>query len=211
MKCCRYQSPIAEYFLRAGRDLGYDVVDVNGARQTGFTYSHGTLRDGLRCSAAKAFLRPCQGRKNLHVATHSFVEEVLVDGDSKVAYGVRFRQGRRTYVVNANCEVVLATGSIQSPQLLMLSGIGPRQHLQELGIPVVHNLPGVGQNLQDHVAMGGLTYLIDPPSQPHGHKEFSFVLPKLLTFRAMFEFVRNATGPLYMVPECEAMAFVNTK
>ena len=132
---------------------------------------------------------------------------------SKTAYGVRFRRGNRRYSVYADCEVILAAGSIQSPQLLMLSGIGPRQHLREVGVPVVHDLPGVGQNLQDHVAMGGLTYLIDPParrSRRHGN-DFSFVMRKLLTVGSIVNFIRNQAGPLYLVPQCEVMAFVNTK
>lgn len=191
--------------------MGYDVVDVNGARQTGFTYSPGTLRDGLRCSTSKAYLRPCRDRDNLHVATRSYVEQILVDKNSKMAHGVRFRRGQLKYSVHANCEVILAAGSVQSPQLLMLSGIGPGHHLQEMGIPLVQHLPGVGQNLQDHVAIGGLSYLIDPPRDVYGKREFSFVLPKLLNVRSIFDFTRNETGPLYLVPECEAMAFVNTK
>lgn len=91
----------------------------------------------------------------------------------------------------------------------MISGIGPGQHLREMGINMVRDLPGVGQNLQDHVAMGGLSYLIEPPMPSSG--DFSFVVPKLLSLGAIHDFVTNGTGPLYVVPECEAMAFVNTK
>ncbi|CAB0043380.1 unnamed protein product [Trichogramma brassicae] len=208
----RYRSPITEYFLQAGRDLGYETVDINGAQQTGFTYSPGTLRDGLRLSTAKAFLRPCSSRKNLHIATNSFVEEIMIGETSKTAYGVKFRRGLRRYSVYANCEVIASAGAIQTPQLLMLSGVGPADHLLKVGIPVIQDLPGVGQNLQDHVAMGGLSYLIDAPKhEAHESHDFSFVLPKLMTLNTVLQFVRNETGPLYLVPECEAMAFVNTK
>ena len=93
----------------------------------------------------------------------------------------------------------------------MLSGIGPADHLNEVGIPVIQDLPGVGQNLQDHVAMGGLNYLIDAPPGRSNDKEFSFVLPKMMTMQTMMEFVNNRSGPLYFLPACEAMAFVNTK
>lgn len=189
--------------------MGYDEVDVNGASQTGFTYSQATLRDGLRCSTAKAYLRRCGKRDNLHVATYSYAERILVD-DLGAAYGVEFRHKTQSYVVHANFEVVLAAGSIQSPQLLMLSGIGPGEHLREMGIPVAFDLPGVGQNLQDHVAMGGLSYVIDPPAKVDCDREFSFVLPKIMTLKTIEEFVNNRTGPLYLVPECEAMAFIDT-
>lgn len=187
--------------------MGYQEVDVNGRFQTGFTYSHGTLRDGLRCSSSKAYLRRCHDRPNLHVSTYSFVEKIHFSSES--THGVEFRHEGRSYVVQANCEVILSAGSIQSPQLMMLSGIGPRDHLEEMGIPVVMDVPGVGQNLQDHVAMGGLSYLIDPPDCDTDEC-FSFVLPKLMTLATIKEFVKNKTGPLYVVPECEAMAFINT-
>ncbi|KAJ8682935.1 hypothetical protein QAD02_018727 [Eretmocerus hayati] len=207
----RYQSPITEYLIKAGKDMGYDEVDVNGAEQTGFTYSHGTLRDGLRCSASKAFLRPCSKRKNLHVATYSFVEKILVNETISHAYGVIFERDKRRYTVMADREVILSAGSIQSPQLLMLSGIGPKQHLEDLGISLVKHLPGVGQNLQDHVAMGGLSYLIDPPFDTIGSNEFSFIMPKVLNYKSMMDFSKQEKGPLYVVPECEAMAFIHTR
>lgn len=188
------------------------MVDVNGQKQTGFTYSHGTLRDGLRCSASKAFLRPCSQRTNLHISTHSHAERILIGENSKMAYGVKFRKGSNAlYTVYANCEVIIAAGAVQSPQLLMLSGIGPSQHLRDIGIGLVHDLPGVGRNLQDHVGMGGLCYLIDRPWWYNGDREFSFVLPKSLTYNSIREFANDADGPLYMIPECEAMAFVNTR
>ncbi|XP_015597066.1 glucose dehydrogenase [FAD, quinone] [Cephus cinctus] len=207
----RHHTPIANSFVKAGRDMGYEMTDVNGPRQTGFTYSHGTLRDGLRCSAAKAFLRPASKRKNLHVSTHTIVERILIDEDSKVAYGVKFRRGLRRHTVYAKNEIVLSAGAIQSPQLLMLSGVGPRDHLAEVEVPLVHHSPGVGMNLQDHVAMGGITYLIDPPAECPEPTGFAFVLPRFLTLATIKQFLGNKTGPLYTVPECEAMGFVNTK
>ncbi|XP_025602712.2 glucose dehydrogenase [FAD, quinone]-like isoform X1 [Athalia rosae] len=207
----RYNIPIAQFFLDAGHDLGYDVVDVNGATQSGFTFPQGTLRDGLRCSSAKAFLRPASRRKNLHVSTHSNVDKILVHETTMAAYGVQFRRGIRKYSVYARNEVILSAGAIQSPQLLMISGIGPKEHLEEIGIPVIHDSPGVGQNLQDHVAIGGLTYLIDPPPACPDPNGFAFVLPKLLTISTVKQFSNERRGPLYDVPECEAMAFVNTK
>ncbi|XP_012274576.1 glucose dehydrogenase [FAD, quinone]-like [Orussus abietinus] len=207
----RYRAPIAGYFLRAGQEMGYREVDVNGPSQAGFALSQGTLRDGLRCSAAKAFLRPASKRRNLHVGTRSTVDRVLVDADSRVAFGVEFRRGVKRYVAHARREVLLAAGAVQSPQLLMLSGVGPKDHLREVGVPLVLDSPGVGRNLQDHVAIGGMTYLIDPPKECPEPTGFAFVLPRFLTLASIKQFLGNRTGPLYMVPECEAMAFVKTK
>ncbi|XP_076624486.1 LOW QUALITY PROTEIN: glucose dehydrogenase [FAD, quinone]-like [Colletes latitarsis] len=209
----RHREPITDYLLKAGVDLGYKVLDVNGPTQTGFTYSHGTLRDGLRCSTAKAFLRSASKRTNLHVSIYSVAEKILVheDGASKIAYGVEFRVGGALRKVRVNREIILSAGAIQSPQLLMLSGIGPKDHLNETKIPVVHDLPGVGQNLQDHVAMGGMTYLVDPPADYAKPEPFTFVLSSSITPETIKAFAVNYTGPLYSLQMAEAMAFVNTK
>lgn len=207
----RYHTPMGNYFVEAGREMNYECTDVNGQIQTGFMQAHGTLRDGLRCSTAKAFLRPASKRKNLHVRTHALVEEILVGETSKIAYGVKFRYGKNSqYVVYANREIILSAGAVQSPQLLMLSGIGPRKHLRQVDIPLVHDLPGVGQNLQDHVAIGGISYLVDPPTQTNEFG-FTFVAPRFLNLNSVKQFIRTKNGPLYVVPMCEAMAFINTK
>ncbi|XP_053989706.1 glucose dehydrogenase [FAD, quinone]-like, partial [Hylaeus volcanicus] len=208
----RYRSPVTEYLLKGVTEMGYEEKDVNGASQTGVTYSHGTVRDGLRCSTAKAFIRPASKRKNLHVSLLSYVEKILVqdDGKTKTAYGVQFRQGKIQKEVKAPREVILSAGAIQSPQLLMLSGIGPKDHLGAMGIPVVHDLPGVGQNLRDQAAMGGMTYLVDPPEDYKGTKPFTFSLSRDLTPQTGMEFIEKQSGPYYTAL-AESMAFVNTK
>ncbi|KAK2580031.1 hypothetical protein KPH14_012318 [Odynerus spinipes] len=207
----KFRTPVTDYFLQAGKDMGYEVVDINGPKQTGFTYSHATVRDGLRCSTAKAFLRKASKRKNLHICKNSVVEKILVREDSRTAYGVKFRNGGKEYTVRANLEVILSAGAVQSPQLLMLSGIGPIDHLHRLNISVIQDTPGVGANLQDHVAIGGIAYLVDPPSKESESKGFTYVLPKLISSKSIRQFAREKSGPLYTVPVCEAMAFVNTK
>ncbi|XP_076299209.1 glucose dehydrogenase [FAD, quinone]-like [Lasioglossum baleicum] len=207
----KFRSPVLDYLIQAGKDIGYNVVDVNGATQTGFTYSHGTLRDGLRCSTAKAFLRSASKRENLHVSVRSRAEKILIDSDSKTAYGVQFLFGAVRRTVKAKREVILSAGSIQSPQLLMLSGVGPKDHLNEIGVDTVHDAPGVGENLQDHVAIGGMTYLINPPEDYPDKEHFTFISPKELTEQTAEEFAMNHTGPLYGVPFSGGMAFINTK
>lgn len=206
----RYHSPLAQWFLEAGQDSGYKVLDVNGEYQTGFTLSHGTLREGLRCSTAKAFLRPASKRPNLHISLHSIVEKVLIHEETYQAYGVVFSKMGFKKTVYATNEVILSAGALQSPQLLMLSGIGPRDHLEEKGIDVIYDSPGVGINMQDHVAMGGITFLYDPPPE-YEETGCGFLLPRVFNTDTVDHFVRDKDGPVYWLPECEVMAFVSTK
>ncbi len=120
----------------------------------------GTIRRGSRCSTSKAFLRPVRNRKNLHISMNSHVLKVVIDPVTKVATDVQFEKGGRMYLVKATKEIVLSAGSIASPQILMLSGVGPAAHLTEKGIsPVIADLP-VGKNLHDHVGIIGMTFLI---------------------------------------------------
>lgn len=114
------------------------------------------------------------------------------------------------FQVYANKEIILSAGSLQSPQILMLSGVGPRDHLEKMGIHTIVDLPGVGENLQDHVAIGGTSYLVNTRARmdPTGA---SFVLPKIMTMHTLYNFAFEGRGPLYALPACEVMAFINTK
>ena len=107
-----------------------------------------TTRRGLRCSTAVGYLRPAKRRPNLRIETGALASAIAFEGRRAVA--VRYRQHGREQVAQASREIVLAGGAINSPQVLQLSGVGPAEHLREHGIAVVHELPGVGQNLQDH-------------------------------------------------------------
>jgi len=122
---------------------------MNGYQQEGFGRMDMTVGAGRRCSAANAYLRPAMRRANLAVRTHAFVTRVLFEGTR--ATGVRYRRGDVRHEVRARREVILAAGPINSPQLLKVSGVGPGEELAELGISVRHELPGVGENLQDHL------------------------------------------------------------
>ena len=125
--------------------------DVNGADQEGVSYYQLTVKNGQRCSAAVAYLHPAMGRANLTVQTNALTTRILFDG--KRAVGVEYRQNGETKVAKAAKEVILAGGAVNSPQLLQLSGVGPGALLAEHGITVVSDLPGVGENLQDHYVM----------------------------------------------------------
>lgn len=206
----RYVSPLSEIYLQAAAEMKLlnPNNDLNGETQHGFSRSQGSIRDGLRCSTAKAYLRPVRHRENLHISLRTFVEKILINKDTKEAFGVQFMKEDRRYVVFASKEVILSAGAIQSPQILMLSGVGPRHHLEKLQIPVVHDLPGVGENLQDHIASGGGSYLIQ---NPVGNESLSIVIPRLLNVESIRRFAFEQRGPLYAMPACEVMGFVNTK
>ena len=147
-------NPLFRAFFRAGEQAGYARTDdVNGYRQEGFAAFDRNIRRGRRLSAARAYLHPVMGRPNLTVLTRAMATKVLFEG--KTAVGVEYRRSRRgrratTQQVRAGT-VVLCGGAINSPQLLQLSGVGNAAELTALGIDVVHDLPGVGENLQDHL------------------------------------------------------------
>ena len=144
------RNPLHAAWTEAARQAGYPVSsDLNGRQQEGFGRLDMTVGGGRRCSTARAYLRPAMGRANLAVHTQTLVECIEFDG--RKATGVRYRRGGSTRSVRARREVILSAGCIGSPQILKLSGIGPPEELRGQGIPVVHALPGVGENLQDHL------------------------------------------------------------
>jgi choline dehydrogenase len=146
----KFDNPLNPVWIEAGRQAGYPVTeDMNGFQQEGFGRMDMTVSDGRRCSAANAYLRPAMGRSNLSVRTHVLVGRVLFDG--RRAVGVSYTRGDQEQVVRARREVIVSAGPINSPKLLKLSGVGPAAELTALGIPVLHDLPGVGENLQDHL------------------------------------------------------------
>ena len=143
------QHPICEAFITAATQLGFPRNDdFNGASQDGVGYHQTTTRDGKRCSTAVGYLRPAMQRPYLRVVTGAMTEKIIFEG--RRAIGVAFRRDGRLCTATAGREVILCGGAVNSPQLLMLSGIGPAQHLAEFGLPVLHHLPGIGQSLQDH-------------------------------------------------------------
>jgi choline dehydrogenase len=145
----RHTNVLSKLFLDAAVEAGYQKTDdFNGLRQRGFDYYQVTQRNGRRCSAAVAFLHPATGRPNLNISTHSLAERILFDGNR--AAGVTYRKRNKLQTAFAG-KVILAGGAINSPQLLLLSGVGPADHLHAMGLDVHHDLKGVGQNLQDHL------------------------------------------------------------
>ncbi|MFO1068579.1 MAG: choline dehydrogenase [Geminicoccaceae bacterium] len=145
-------NPLFDAFIEAGVQAGYGRTDdMNGYRQEGFARMDMTVHKGRRWGAADAYMRPAVRRKNLTLVPRALVTAITVEGGRAV--GIRYVENGHAKQAFAAREVILAGGAINSPQLLMLSGIGPAEHLRGHGIPVVHDLPGVGANLQDHVEL----------------------------------------------------------
>lgn len=143
-------NPLYQAFIDAGKQAGYPVTeDYNGHQQEGFGPMEMTVHNGFRWSAANAYLRPARATKRVKLVTYAYAERIILEG--RKAVGVSYRRGETLHEARANCEVVIAASSINSPKLLQHSGIGPAQVLKDAGIRVVHNLPGVGENLHDHL------------------------------------------------------------
>ena len=146
----RLKNPLYQAWIDAAHQAGYPVTDdINGAQQEGFGRMDMTVRNGARCSAAKAFLRPAMKRPNVRVITHALATRVLMEG--KTAVGIEYERGGQLLEARANREVILSGGPINTPQLLKLSGIGPAAELRAQGITVIADRAGVGANLQDHL------------------------------------------------------------
>jgi choline dehydrogenase len=159
----RIQRPITDAWVAAAQAAGYKFnPDYNGAEQEGVGFFQLTSRNGRRCSAAVAYLNPVKSRDNLQIITHAQVEKVVIEGKRAIGVTYTDRSGK-LQTIKARKEIVLSGGAINSPQILMLSGIGEAAQLTENGIDVVHDLPGVGKNMQDHL-QARLVYKCNEPT-----------------------------------------------
>ncbi|KAF5286195.1 hypothetical protein FQA39_LY16365 [Lamprigera yunnana] len=194
-----FRTKSAHAFVRAAQEVGYEYVDYNGKSQMGVSYVQATTRRGKRCSAEKAYLRV--NRPNLTILTNSRVTKVLIDPTTKAAYGVEYIRNKRYHTARASKEVVLSAGALNSPQLLILSGIGPEGDLKELNIPVLQNLP-VGQKLYDHITFLGLIFKVNE----------SIVLQESLIYKSssLVQFLLEGSGPLTALGGVEAVAYLKT-
>ena len=143
-------NPLFKAFLNSAEEAGHKInKDMNGEDQEGFGMYDVTIHKGERASASKYYLNPARKKSNLKVFTQSFVEKIIFEGTK--AIGIEVNIKGKINKIFANKEIILSGGSINSPQLLMLSGVGPASHIKEKGIEVIKNIPGVGRNLQDHL------------------------------------------------------------
>ena len=186
----RVRRDVCDAFIRGAVECGVPARnDFNRDDHEGAGHFQLTARKGLRCSTAVGYLKPARRRSNLTVTTNAHVERITFDG--RTARGVIFREGGTRVEVTADREVVLSAGAIGSPQLLQLSGIGPGKLLHDLGIPVVHELPGVGSNLQDHLQ----TRSVYKCRRPTLNDEVNNPLRKMLIG---LQYLLLRTGPMSM-------------
>ncbi|KAK4337253.1 hypothetical protein RND71_043722 [Anisodus tanguticus] len=191
---------IGKLFPSAGEEFGYPNIDINGPDQTGFTVPQGTIRRGSRCSTSKAFLIPTRNRTNLHILSFAQVTKVLFN-KYKRAIGVKYLRRGVQYSVRVKKEIILSSGSIGTPHILMLSGVGPKKHLNSLKIPVIADLP-VGNNLQDHIY---------PPVYFDIDKPVSIMQREVVNALSVQNYFVRGRGLLTTLGGVEGLGFLKTK
>lgn len=195
-------TPLLQAFLDGGKELGYKTVDYNEPSGMGFSPVQTTTVNGRRASAAKAFLHRFKDRTNLHILPHSRVTKINIDPKTKTAQSVEYVRNRLKYTVKARKEIIVSAGAFSSPQLLMLSGIGPRSHLEELDIPVIQDLM-VGRTMYDHVCYPGLIFLLNTTGI--GITESGFI-----TIRNLFKWISYGDGPYTLIGGVEGLGYLKT-
>ncbi|SFN56794.1 choline dehydrogenase [Roseovarius lutimaris] len=198
----RLSRPICDAWVKAAEAAGYPFnPDYNGASQEGVGYFQLTTRKGFRCSSAVAFLNPARTRKNLTILTHAQVKTLSFEGSRVTGLVYNDRAGAE-HKITASREVILSAGAINSPQILMVSGLGPADHLAEHGITVRRDLPGVGQNLQDHLQ----ARLVFKCNETTLNDEVRSLLNKA---RMALKYAVSRTGPMAMAASL-ATGFLRT-
>lgn len=196
----------AQAFLEAAKELGYSELDYNGGEQLGFSQVQLTVKDGMRWSTARAFLHPVRNRSNLFVWTGKSVRSLKIEGNKVEGVYVvdtdKYKTGDAT-LISARKEVILSAGAVDSPKILLLSGIGPAEHLKEASISLVKDLP-VGQNLQDHI-MIPKGYYTDLPHD----SSLSFTRTNVETLQNVAQYYLFGDGPLSASP-LEVHGFVQS-
>jgi len=199
----RHKDVLSESFVKAAPEVGENIVDdFNGPQHEGLGFYQVTQQGGQRCSAAKAYLTDAMSRPNLTVITEALVEEVVIE--NKVAKGVKLFKGGSCLTLQANKEVIVSGGAINSPQILMLSGVGPKQHLVKHGIACKVDLPGVGQNLQDHLD----AIIQHRCDAKEGYAVALSAFPKYV--KSVFQYIFNRNG-VFSTNIAEAGGFVKTQ
>ncbi|XP_046749875.1 glucose dehydrogenase [FAD, quinone]-like [Diprion similis] len=177
-----YHPPFADYLLKAAEEAGFRISqDFNGDVVSGFGMAQATMKNGVRRSSAASYLRPVRNHKNLHISLNSTVTRVIIE--NRKAVGVEYFKNGEFKTVRTSQEVILSAGTIRSPHILLLSGIGPKEHLVSMGIKVVKDLPGVGSNYHDH------PFVLLPfnVSEPNAYEN---------NWEAAAEYLASQTGPL---------------
>ncbi|CAG9559040.1 unnamed protein product [Danaus chrysippus] len=193
---------LVEAFLKAGEMLGSPTVDYNAPENVGFGRVQATMSRGHRFSAAKSFLHGHKNRPNLHILPESRATKILIDPVTKAAYGVEYIRNDLLHTVFARKEVILSAGPIASPQLLMLSGIGPEEHLKSVGIPVIQDLQ-VGQRLFDHICFPGLVFTLNTT-------EISFIENRDVSLKVILDWLQHGDNLLSTPGAVEGIGYIRT-
>ncbi|XP_075983425.1 glucose dehydrogenase [FAD, quinone]-like [Anticarsia gemmatalis] len=197
-----FRSKLSKAFLDAAKLFGHRRVDYNSPDAFGFSYIQATMTRGQRASSAKAFLHNNKKRKNLHILTTSRATKVIIDPILKTAIGVEFHKNGRVYQIRANKEVILSAGPIESPHLLMLSGVGPKRHLQSFGIPVVKDLK-VGESLYDHISFPALAFTLNT-------SRITLVEKNIATLSNVVQYDHYGDGPMSSLAGVETIGYIKT-
>ncbi|XP_014249358.1 glucose dehydrogenase [FAD, quinone]-like [Cimex lectularius] len=198
-----YKTKLSEKFLKGGVQSGYNLTDYNSeGHHIGFSRIQSTIRNGKRCSASKAYLAPVSKRPNLHISQKSLVTKVIIDPITKLAIGVEFVKKGKKRFVRAKREVILSAGSFNTPKLLMLSGVGPEEHLVQKGIPVIAHLP-VGENLQEHIGTTSLAFIANKGVVPDIGKEILSLPITMWNWERTGQTILSFAG-------CEALAYLKS-
>ncbi|XP_045503188.1 glucose dehydrogenase [FAD, quinone]-like [Colias croceus] len=199
-----FRTTKAKQWVKGAQELGFKYSDYNGANPGGVSFLQLSMKNGTRHSSSRAYLHPINKRNNLYLSKGSMVTKLIFDSDKKRVFGVELEKRGKRFKILAKREVIVSAGAINSPQLLMLSGIGPRDHLESLKIPVVKDLP-VGYNLMDHIAAGGVQFMVN---QQNFTLSTEYILNHL---ELVFKWMKTHKGPLSIPGGCEALIFMDLK
>lgn len=203
MEYNRKRTIYANAFVEGNKMLGQNEVDYNSGDQLGVSYLQANTNKGQRETAFKSFIQSIlHSRPNLHVMVKTRATRILIDSNSKRAYGVEYVRNKKVYKVRARREIILAAGAFNSPQLLMLSGIGPKSELDRIGVPVLQDLP-VGQNMHDHLSHMGPTFIMNKTG-------FSLNSDRALNLQVISDYLIGR-GDLTIPGGVEALSFIKTK
>ncbi|KAG5681268.1 hypothetical protein PVAND_010719 [Polypedilum vanderplanki] len=196
-----YKTKLAHTFIDAHKELGLREIKYNLHSKSGVSYLQASTLNGWRHTAFRAFITEILNRPNFHIMLATHVTKILIDQQTKTAYGVEFARKGRRYKMKARKEVILSAGTFNSPQLLMLSGIGPKNDLQKLNIPVIQDLP-VGQVMYDHYIYFGLLFIMNSTGN-------SITIPKAFSPSSLAAFA-NGEGQVAFPGGGEALSFIQT-
>lgn len=196
----KFENPVVTRLMEGAKRVNYRYVpDLNREDIIGVGYCQLNIRNGTRWGTAKAFLSPARNRKNIHLVKNALVTKIKIDPATKTAQGIEFKMDDKIFRAKARKEVIVSAGSTNSPQLLMLSGVGPKKHLKKIGIsPFIKDLP-VGHNLIDHFVYYGNVFLFKKSPKNVIIKDFLDVT---------YEYLKSRTGPLSSIGTIEYMAFL---